>query len=48
MINVCVYLKFNVPSILAIDIDNNKQATTMASLSTATKGLENVRAASLA
>ena len=45
-------MKIHVPNMLAIGIDNthttNKQAATMASLSTATKGLENIRAATLA
>ena len=44
-------MNIHVPSMLAIGIDKhttNKQVATMASLSTATKGLENIRAATLA
>ena len=46
-----MYMKIHVPSLLAIGVDKhttNKQAATMASLSTATKDLENIRAATLA
>ena len=46
-----MYMKIHVSSMLEIGIDkhtHNKQTDTMASLSTATKGLENIRAATLA
>ena len=48
-----MYMKIHVPSMLAIGVDKhtqqtNKQPQWLNSLSTATKGLENIRAATLA